>query len=437
MIRFNMKKSKQILIFATIILGIIFRAHSQENVLTLSGALQKALDNNYGIIISESEKEIASINNDWGTAGRYPNIGIDVSSSNNTDLVNNSSTNRLYGGIGLNWTLFDGFRVNVTKDKLGKLENLAEGRVAVVVENTIQDVILGYYNVLLQKEQLKVLKRVMSLSRDRYNYEIMRRDLGNALTYNVLQAKNIYLEDSASYLNQQVVLRNAIRNLNFVLGEEASAQWKFTENFEQDTDDYKLGDLVNKMMANNQTLQNQYINLKLQQDEIKLKESAMYPSVRLSAGLDNTWSRINNESIDPNSSEAVTPYGNVTLSYDLFTGGTRKRAIQVAEINREITEVATEEMKHSLTNQLYNIYDLYNVRKTLLEVADEGLETAELNLEIADQKFKAGTINSFNYRDIQLIYLNAALQKLRATYNLIRSNTNLTRITGGFVDEAD
>jgi outer membrane protein TolC len=68
-------------------------------------------------------------------------------------------------------------------------------------------------------------------------------------------------------------------------------------------------------------------------------------------------------------------------------------------------------------------------------VAEEGLEAAEMNLSIADQKFRTGAINSFNYRDIQLLYLNAALQKLRATYNLISSNANLTRITGGFVNE--
>ena len=135
--------------------------------------------------------------------------------------------------------------------------------------------------------------------------------------------------------------------------------------------------------------------------------------------------------------ESVSPYGNLTLSYNLYTGGTRKRAIQVAKINEEITETEIEEIKHSLTNQLYNEYELYNVRKTLLEIAAEGLETADLNLQIADQKFKAGAINSFNYRDIQLIYINAALQKLRATYNLIRSNTRITRLIGGFVNEEE
>jgi len=305
----------------------------------------------------------------------------------------------------------------------------------VVVENTIQDVVLGYYNVLLQKEQLKVLERVMGLSRDRYNYEMMRKELGSSLTYHVLQAKNVYLEDSASYLNQQVVVRNAMRNLNFVLGEDPSVRWNYTESFQPDTSRYQLGSLMDKMLSSNHTLQNQYVNLMLSQDQVKLRESELYPTLSLSAGLDNGWSRMKNEGMDPVTGETVSPYGNLSLSYNIYSGGTRKRAIEVARVNEQITHTETEEIRHSLINVLYNEYDLYNVRTTLLEVAEENLEAAELNLKIAQDKFRTGAINSFNYRDIQLIYINAALQRLRSVFNLIDSRTNLTRLIGGFVNE--
>jgi outer membrane protein TolC len=67
-------------------------------------------------------------------------------------------------------------------------------------------------------------------------------------------------------------------------------------------------------------------------------------------------------------------------------------------------------------------------------VADENLEAAELNLTISEEKYRSGVINSFNYRDVQLIYLNAALQRLQAVFQLIDSNTQLTRITGGFLN---
>lgn len=429
------KKSLILYIFLVAIVFSALSVKSQETALSVSDALEKALENNYGIIISKSEIEIAKINNNWGTAGRIPTVGFDVSSINNKELLDNTSTNMISGGIGVNWTIFNGFKVNITKDKLERLENLTKGRSAVVVESTIQDVIMSYYNILLQKEQLEVLKTVMQLSKDRFDYEQTRHEIGGSVTYNVLLAKNIYLNDKALYLNQEVVVRNTIRNFNFLVGEEPQITWTFSEEFNSDTTEYILGNLMDKMLANNQTLQNQYANLLLQKNEIDLQRSNLYPRLSLSAGIDNSYSWINSEGQAEIYNEALTPYGNVSLSYDIYSAGNRKRAINIAKINEEITQVETDEIKHSLTNQLYNEFETYNLRKVLLNVANESLEAAEMNLQIADEKFKSGAINSFNYRDIQLSYLRSAINQLQSVYNLIYSNTTLTRLTGGFLDE--
>jgi outer membrane protein TolC len=69
----------------------------------------------------------------------------------------------------------------------------------------------------------------------------------------------------------------------------------------------------------------------------------------------------------------------------------------------------------------------------LLNVANENMAAAELNLTISEEKYRSGVINSFNFRDVQLIYLNAALRRLQSIYDLIDPKTRLTRITGGFL----
>lgn len=404
-------------------------AFGQPEDLTLTDALAKTLEFNYGIRISKSDVEIASINNDWGVAGRYPTIGFDASSNNTYIFTDTSWTNRLYAGVGLDWTIFDGFRVNFTKDKLETLEELSRGSLGVVVENTIEDVIMAYYDVLLQQENLNVLKTVMTLSEDRYAYEQARYDLGGTVTYQVLQAQNVYLNDKALFMTQEVVVRNAIRNLNFLLGLDPNLVWNFPDPFEPDTTEYILGDLTNKMMSNNQTLRNQYTNLQLKKKEIDLSKSALYPSLYVSAGLDEN---VGDAQFIGNT-DALSTYGNLRLSWDIYTGGTRKRAVEVARINEEIAQIEMEQMEHALMNELLNLYDFYSIRIALLEVADESLEAAELNMTIADEKFRSGVITSFEYRDIQLIYLNSALRRLQAIYNLIGSRTSLTRLTGGFL----
>ncbi|MFC2086828.1 TolC family protein [Bacteroidota bacterium] len=403
----------------------LFFTFSQENELSLSKAIELALEENYGIIISKSNVEIASRNNTWGNAGRFPIL--DFSSSATFSSSGNSNQSSLRTGIGLSWTLFNGFKVNVTKNKLNELEELSGGNSMVVIENTIQDIVLSYYNILLQREKLLVLEKVMMLSKDRYEYEELKRELGGTVTYNVLQAKNNFLSDKSSYLNQEVVVRNGIRNLNFLLGEETSRLWVITEEFQADTSDYIISNLLDKMLANNQQLQNQYTNLVLMKNEIELRKSTLYPRIGLSSDVFNNYNMTSGNS-DLNFTNRLD------LTYDIYTGGTRQLAIVVAKIQEEIEMVETEQMKHSLTNLLLNEYDLYNIRKTLLNVAIENLEAAELNLQIADEKFRTGAINSFNYRDIQLIYLNAALQKIQSVYNLIDSHTMLTRLTGGYIN---
>jgi len=410
---------------------------SGQDPLTLSTALEQALANNYGLIISRADLEVAEINNNWGTAGRYPSIGFDASDNNNYELNNSTYTNRLSAGVGLNWVLFDGFRVKITKSKLENLEDLTSGRLAVQVESTIQDINLAYYGVLLHKEQLKVLETVMELSSDRYQYELKKKSLGGSVTYNVLQAQNVYLTDKANHMNQEMLVRNSIRNLNYMMGLESTQTWEFTEAFEADTSDFILADLLSKMKTDNQALKNQYTNLLLMEDETGLKQSAYYPSLSLGAGMDygHTWAYTDGDQTLNNG--GLTPYGNVRLSFDIYSAGVRRRGVEIARINEDIAKVEISQMEHALTNELFNLFDFHEVRLELLNVADENLEAAELNMSISEDKYRNGVINSFNYRDIQLIYLSASHQRLQAVYNLIASKAGLTRITGGFLGYAE
>lgn len=420
------------------LLAVILISHQgwSQEALTLSGALGRAMDNNYGLIISKADTEIASINNNPGNAGRYPTIGFDASDNNSYDLRSETYASRLAAGVGLNWVLFDGFRVNITKTKLENLESLSEGRLGVVIESTIEDVILAYYGVLLQQEQLKVLQTIMELSNDRYQYELNRKSLGGSVTYNVLQAQNVYLTDKANYMNQEVVVRNSVRNLNFLLGESPTTTWDFSEAFEADTTEYILADLLSKMKASNQTLKNQYTNLLLMANETSLNRANYSPTLSLGAGVDFSSSLSANLDEPTINSGSLAPYGNLRLSYDIYTAGVRRRSVEVARINEEVAQVEIFQMEHALTNELFNLADYYGVRLELLKVANENMAAAELNLSISEEKYRSGVINSFNYRDVQLIYLNASFRQLRAIYNLVDSRTQLTRITGGFLGTA-
>lgn len=407
-----------------------------QDALSLSQALETALKNNYGLIISRADLDIAQINNNWGTAGRYPTIAFDASDRIGYELESSTTSNRVSAGVGLNWLLFDGFSVNITKSKLENLEDLSSGMLAVQVESTIEDIYLGYYYVLLQQERLEVLKTVMELSNDRYQYELKKKSLGGSVTYNVLQAQNVFLTDKANYMNQEVVVRNTIRNLNFFMGLEPTQSWDFSEPFEADTTGYIFGDLLTRMKSTNQILKNQYTALLLKENETALRKSRYYPTISLGAGMDygHNWSM--SGGTQNLNQGTLTPYASARISYDIYSAGVRKRSVEIARINEDIAKVEIDQMEHALTNELFNLSDYHGVQIELVNVANENLAAAELNMSISEEKYRSGVINSFNYRDIQLIYLYAALNRLQAVYNLISTSTQLTRITGGYLGYA-
>lgn len=416
---------------------------AQES-LSLEGAIRKGLENNFQIRISRQNTEIAKNNNAWGTVGRYPSINLGVSQNNRFDdspsrtvpgTRDKLMTNLVSPGVNLRWTLFDGFAINISKEKLELLEEFSEGNTTVVLENAIQGIVLSYYKLLLEEEKLKVLENLMHLSGDRYQYILTKQDIGSAVTYDVLQAKDAYLSDSSTYLLQNLKVKNAWLSFRLLLGERSDTEYELTEEFTFSERDYELKDLMEKMMSDNRTLKNQYINQEILKKDISYQKSALYPSLSLNSGFDHFNTRAKYEGLPETYSYNYDYYANFTLSFNLSNGGNVKRAIRNAQIQEKIGELTLEEMEIGLGNQMINYYDLFYIKKQLYQVALVSEETAQLNLQISGDKFKSGAINSFNYRDVQLLYLNAAIGKLEAIYDLIDTHTELLRMTGGIISE--
>ncbi len=383
-----------------------------QKSLSLIQAIEIGLENNFDIRIQSISEQKASINNDWGTAGRYPTINF---SSTIDDNFN-------YGaGVNLNWTLFDGFAVNITKQRLNELQNLSEGNGIVLVENTIQSIVLAYNSVLLEQEKLEVFNDLARLSKDRLDYEAMKNELGTSMSYELLQFKNAYLSDQSNVLLQEAAVKSALRNLKYLLGNTID-EITLIDSLTALTSEFAYEHLKEKMELSNSTMKNQYINLVLLQKEIELAESNYLPSVNLS---------LTGQATNVGSSM----FGNITLNYNLFNGGMRKRALQIAKLEKDAGGIELENIKVSLENQLADLLDYYNARKAIYKLSNEQLEMAKINMEISAEKLKSGVINSFDYRAVQLSFQNAAITQLNAIYNLIDANTSLIRITGGILSE--
>lgn len=422
-----------------LIILITLNVFGQQN-LTLSDAITLGLENNYDLQVIHKKEEIAGVNNNWGNTGALPSVNFNLNGRENFNFNDTEDyrSQTITPEVSLNWVIFNGFSAKITKQRLEELEEQSQGNTAVLVESTIQDIILAYNNCLLQQEVVEVYKELSNLSEDRYKRTEDSRELGASTTYESLQAKTSWLEDQSNYLQQKVNYDNAVRNLNYILGVKDDVSWNFTTELQLDTRDYVLEDLEAKLLENNQTLKNQYLYQSLLEKETALARSKYYPTLSLNTGVSRTWLDNYYDGTTPDVSQnSSAAYVGLSLSFNIFNGGATKRGIQLAQINEQSAQVETEQMQHSLGNQLLQLFSNFNVQKAVLELANEKEDAAKLNLELSEAKYKSGAINSFNYRDVQMVYMNAAISKYQAMYNLIQSSTELLRITGGIINEFD
>ncbi len=438
-------------------LGILclFQANAQ-NQLSLSDAIRVGLENNYDIVIENNNVEVARLNNNWGETNLFPTLSASFvgsyNSSDNRQLVNpfaflaTTNTTQTQPSLNLNWNLLQLYDIKISKRRLEQLQAQSEGNADIVIQNTLQSIILGYYLAVLEKERLSQFQEQLDLSRDKYRQLEIKKDLGSAITSDLLLEEGNYLTDSTNLMNQELAYQNAISNLNFILGvQEPAPEYELIDSLDYEIIDLEFQDLINRMEADNADLKTLYLTQSVLKSDYQLSKSDRLPSLSLGANYTYTngkvdisdWPAEIRQSIggDSGTNENVNWGGNFTISFTLFNGGKINRAIQRASLNENIGEIRIDRLKTSLRRDLKQAYDQYNTRKSLLEINRRRRESAQQNLEINTDKFANGSINSFDYRTIQNTYLVSAIQELQSVYNLIDSKITILRLTGGLVSE--
>ena len=80
-----------------------------------------------------------------------------------------------------------------------------------------------------------------------------------------------------------------------------------------------------------------------------------------------------------------------------------------------------DRLKTSLYKDVSAALDGYDISRKLYAIDQRNQEVALLNQQISSEKYRNGTINSFDYRTVQNRLLVAVLNELQALANLIHT----------------
>ena len=421
-----------------------------QTELSLSQALEIGLANNLQVRFQEKQVLISENNDTWANAGRTPTVDVTaVNQSAISQQVNPANvilpeqlsySTGLNGGLEMNLLLYNGGRIKYAKTGLGLQREQAELNMRIAIEDLTEQLMLAYYQVLLVEEQRTVLQEVKSLSKDRLDFQELKREYGSASTFDVIQAKDAYLNDSIAYIqleNQIAALHNNLKLVMGISGNEE--QYKLTDNLESVIPLLEKEGLQQRMLDNNTDILNLRLADKLALNNIDIQKTALKPTLGLGLGVSGNLNSIYLDAENPitmeiigrNTSYGVNPFLNLTASYRLFDAGLRKTRIQNAEVQWQANKDLMLNMEQTIATQFENTYLQMVTNQRVLEMSEQQLDNASKNLDIAKDRFENGLISSFDYRTIQLGYLSASQARLEARFNLINSQISILNLTGG------
>ena len=414
--------------------------HAQQHY-TLKSCLEIGLEKNYSIRMVRNEEQISKNNATVANAGYLPTLDLSAGFSGN---INDTETTAratgekakttgvfdktLNAGLNLNWTLFDGFKIQANYARLKELERQGETLTRIAIEDFIADLTAEYYNYIQQQIRLKNFHYAMSLSKERLRIVEERYIVGNFSRLDLQQARVDYNADRAQYMKQQEAVESSRISLNELMANEYMSQSISVNDSIIDLNTLlSFEELWQSTLANNASLLRTEQGKKLADLEMKAVKSRNFPYLRLNAGYGYT---LNKYEISANSrrDNLGLNFG-VTMGFNLFDGN-RRREIKNARIAIENAQLQQDDMRQTLKADLSNLWQAYQNNIEMLKLERENLIAAIENHEIASERYMLGTLAGIEMREAQKSLLDAEERILKAEYDTKMCEISLLQLSG-------
>ena len=411
-----------------------------QKLVSVSEAIELALENNYGIKIISNNKEIAKNNASILNSGYLPTVSSSSGATFNRDnleaefangestALNGAKSSRYNASINLNYTLFDGLGRYYDYKRLKETYKLSELQARETIENTIAQLYVVYYNVAQVTENVAVLEKTLTISKDRITRANYQFEYGQGTMLNVLNAQVDINNDSINLINAKQLLVNTKRDLNVVLGNVISSEFSVDT-----TVDFKLNidqnDLVNKMKSNNVNLLQLDKNIMINTFIVKSNKSGYLPSLGLTGSYG--WNKGNNNAASFVAVSTNTGLsGGLSLSWNLFDGGATATRVTNAKIELENRSLEKESMVIDIERNFNNAWDDYQNKLTIFKVQENNIITSTNNFNRTQEKYKLGQATSIEFRQAQLNLINSELNRNQAKYAAKTAELTVLQLSG-------
>lgn len=415
-----------------------FSSQAQE-LLTLEDAIKIALENNYEIKIAKNNSKIDATNNSLANAGMLPTLTANFANNNsqlNTKQTQGDGTIRqldgaknmnLSYGVGLDWTIFDGFKMFARKEQLMVLEAEGKAKAQATILNKISEVHSVYFDLVQQQQVIAAIDSAVVLSTQRVTTAQNRLSIGKASKLEVLNAQVDLNSDLSLLLRQKEQVQITKYKMNELLIRDLKTDFTVTKAIVLDqTLDFTT--LKTTAEQQNPQLLAQIMTKKAAELNYKQVKGNRYPTVRLTSGYNFTRSEASLGFITQSTGQGFV-YG-VTASVPVFNGLLQNKNEKIANYQLTNAGLLLDQQKLTLSNQITTLFTRYQTNLELVKVEENNVTIAKQNLDITFAKFKIGTIPTIEFRTAQQNFLEAVVRLSTAQYETKLSEIKVQELAG-------
>lgn len=386
---------------------------SSAQTMDLQECISQTLEHNYSNKIVRGNLEKAE--NDVTISPFMPIVS---ASAGQTQSQIASSYNAFSAGAALGWRLFDGLAMFNIHDRNKVMRNQAELNLISNIENLVYDVADRYYSIITLQSRRETAKQSLAISEQRYSEALAKYQLGVLSGLEMTMAKIDYNADSSRLVTQTEALKVAYITLNKVMNTDLSRTGYINDTIVlQPKLDYSL--LHRLIMEQNVQLQLSRLGQRISALDLNLARAARSPFIDFNAGYAYN--------VAGNRTRAGFNLG-LSAGVTLFNGLETNRKIKNAKVDIRNSELSYLETENEILANFAEQYEVYLSNLVLIGFETENAAAAKLNVEIALERFRLGSLSGVEFREIQRSYLDAIDRKLVAIYQAKASEISILRL---------
>jgi outer membrane protein len=402
----------------------LFPLFSNAQQLTLKNAIDTTLKNNFDIQIAKNKVEIARISNSYGVAGGLPSISFSAGDNQAWNTVDQDYSNGLQtrsqnidentfnAGVTAGMTLFNGFKVLATKERMKCLQQQSEILFNQQVQNSIAAVMVEYYDIIRQQSYLNIIKNSLDVSIKKLDIINEKDKVGMANAVDKLQAQMDVNSAEQNVKAQQLIIDAAKSDLLVLMGVKSPTTITVDDSITVD-ETIRLDSVINFLNRNPEYLSAEQ-QIRINEQIVKEMSAQRYPSVKISTAYD--FYHADNSAGTLLMNQSYGPSAAVALQIPIFNGNAYKKEKQVAVLNVENSKLEKESLLNVLTSDAMKTYTSYTTTLEQLKVQQQNYELAKKLVSVVMQNFQLNQSTILDVKAAQTSFENAGYLLVNLQY---------------------